>query len=354
MESPSQHALINTDNKKIVQVGIVVKNVHKTAKRYTEIFGIKKWIFVDGKMTDIVSHKKRLGDGTCSVRIALGNVGKIQFELIQPFDIQGTHAEFLEKHGEGVHHLSFGVIEDHDKVISALEGRGIDIDMSAEGNGLDVDLNVKGQAEVHFTYMDTVQTLGTRFEFVKSLLKNPSDSKIIPWGIHESSEPGFINIADKRIYQVGIIVENVEKVARNYSEIFGVGPWKYLKMKPPFVSENTLHGVKVISGQENHLRIALANLGGIEIELIEPVKGTSLYRDFLAIHGQGVQHVSFGACKDYDEMLSAMNKHQIDVAISGVLGGASRVTYMDTQKDLATLFEFGSSAEGLKNIMRQS
>ena len=340
MESQSQRGLIDTSNKKIVQVGVVVKDVHKTAKRYTEIFGVKKWIFVDGRMTDIVSQKKPLNDGTCSVRIALGNVGKIQFELIQPFDVQGTHAAFLAKHGEGVHHLSFGVIEDHDKVVSALEARGIDIDMRAESRGLDVDLNAEGQSEVRFTYMDTVETLGTRFEFVKSLLKDPSEAKITPWGMHESSQPGLINIKDKRIYQVGIIVENVEKVAQNYSEIFGIGPWKYIEFKPPHVSGNKLYGIKVIEGQESHIRAALADLGGIEIELIEPVKGTGLHRDFLTKHGQGVQHVSFGMCKDYDEMITAMKRNRIKSVVSGaVMDGAARATYMDTLEDLGTLFE---------------
>lgn len=39
-------------------------------------------------------------------------------------------------------------------------------------------------------------------------------------------------------------------------------------------------------------------VGDLEIELIEPLEGPSVHRDFLAEHGEGVHHV---ACFEFDD-----------------------------------------------------
>jgi len=321
-----EHPIVNTKNKKIDQIGIVVKDAHKTAKQYSEIFGIGPWVFIDFAATDVVFKNQPIEDGTSRIRAAMANLGKIQIELLQPLYGPGTHASFLKEHGEGVHHVSFGMVDDHDQAISALEENQHHIEMAG----------VLGD-EVRFTYVDTVKDLGTIFELVKPPSKNLESIK--PWGSYAAKGPGLINLDGKEIRQVGIVVEDAEKTAKNYWQMFGIGPWMFVDFKPPFISDGILHDIAMFDGIDFHVKAALADFGDMQIELLEPVAGPSTYMEFLRTHGQGVHHLSFGEAEDHDEVVSVLKNHWIDIEMSGVLGTAIRFTYMATQKELGTIFE---------------
>ena len=43
------------------------------------------------------------------VRVAFIDAGNIKLELLEPMGDDGPIAKFLEKRGEGVHHIAFGV-----------------------------------------------------------------------------------------------------------------------------------------------------------------------------------------------------------------------------------------------------
>jgi len=219
------------------------------------------------------------------------------------------------------------MVDDHDAVVSALKDNGTEIEMQG----------VLGGA-VRFTYMDTRKDLGTLYEFVKPALPGGLDA-IKPWGTYEPKGPGLINIEGKEIRQIGLVVEDAEKMAKNYWEIFGIGPWMLVDFKPPHISDGSLHEIAMFDGTDFHVRAALADFGDMQIELLEPVQGPSTYMEFLKTYGQGIHHVSFGESGDHDEVVSIMQNHGIGIEMKGVLGGAVRFTYMATQKDLGTIFE---------------
>src|SRR5258708_28569570 len=52
--------------------------------------------------------------------------------------------------------------------------------------------------------------------------------------------------------------------------------------------------------EPEHL-IAIADFGPLSIEEIQPVRGESVYTEFLAKHGEGVHHLGFklGSAKEY-------------------------------------------------------
>ncbi|MFO7964844.1 MAG: VOC family protein [Desulfobacterales bacterium] len=323
----TQHQpIVNTTGKKIDQIGIVVNDVHTSARKYSEIFGIGPWTVFDFAATEMVFRNKKIADKASVVRAALANLGNMQIELLQPIYGEGTHAAFLEQRGEGIHHVSFGMVDDHDTAVSSLENSGIPLEMSG----------VLGEA-VRYTYMDTTEHLGTIFEFVA-----PPAGEIkglSPWGTYTPRGPGLINIEGKEIKQIGIVVKDAENTAKNYWDVFGVGPWMLVDFKPPHLSGAALHGIDMVDGTDFHVRAALANLGDMQIELLEPVKGPSTYMEFFNQCGQGVHHVSFGETEDHREVISIMQNHGFDIEMTGILGGAVRFTYLATQKALGTIFE---------------
>ena len=101
--------------------------------------------------------------------------------------------EFLNRHGEGVHHVSFGEIDDHDEIVAALREHGIGMEM--QGNVEDC---------FAFTYTDTQHDMGTIFEFRKPISTGGAAS-LKPWGTLPAPEQGAISMEGKEIVQVGLV-----------------------------------------------------------------------------------------------------------------------------------------------------
>ncbi len=319
--------IVNVSDKSIIQIGFVVNDAVKMAKRYSEIFGIGPWNFIEGKVRNCILHGKTLRNIDCGLRLALADLGKMQIELIQPMYGPSTHMSFLKEYGEGIHHVSFGTIEDHDQVVSSLNARGIGIEMQ----GLVGDVST-------FTYLASQKTLGTIFEVVNPIMSKKRGS-LPSWGTYNNPDEGVIDIKGKEIKQLGIVVEDVEEIAKNYWELFGVGPWTLIDFKPPHLANVTLHGIAIHDNVDVYIKAAIAQFGDMQIELLQPVHGPSTYMEFLKTRGQGIHHVSFDEIEDYDEMISRLNGIGIETESSGLLGGTITFSYMATQKDLGTIFE---------------
>lgn len=118
------------DLKSIIQIAMVVKDIEKTAKAWSEIFGVEmpKIEKISGP-EDCQIYYRGEKTGT-RAKIACINLGQITIELTEPDEMDSSWKEYLEKHsGNGVHHLGFSVgsDENRDQVINMLEERGIGV-----------------------------------------------------------------------------------------------------------------------------------------------------------------------------------------------------------------------------------
>jgi methylmalonyl-CoA/ethylmalonyl-CoA epimerase len=95
--------------KKIDHVAIVVKDMKKAVKNYTEMFGFKE-----------VSKMELPGGEFTSVMIASGD---IHIELFQPLKKGNNFSDFLEKTGGGLHHIAF-LTDDIAKELKTLKAQG--------------------------------------------------------------------------------------------------------------------------------------------------------------------------------------------------------------------------------------
>jgi len=89
------------------------------------------------------------------------------------------------------------------------------------------------------------------------------------------------------IAQVCVIVPDLDRAVENYWKVFGIGPWTFYTYGKPLVKRMTRHGEPC----EYKMRVALANVGTMRIELIEPLEGDTVYNEFVEKHGYGVHHV---------------------------------------------------------------
>jgi len=91
---------------------IAVKDIDETLRLYRDVFGVGT--------DDIVDIEDQ------AVRAALVRVGGSQLEFIQPTDPNSGVAKFIERRGEGVHHICFEV-EDLPETLRRLDDKGIQL-----------------------------------------------------------------------------------------------------------------------------------------------------------------------------------------------------------------------------------
>ncbi len=88
------------------------------------------------------------------------------------------------------------------------------------------------------------------------------------------------------IAQVAILVPDLMAAIKHYHEDFGIGPWDIYTYQKPLVSQMTYHGKPA----DYAMRIGLSYLGPMRVELIQPLRGESVYADHIAEHGYGLHH----------------------------------------------------------------
>lgn len=92
-------------------VGIAVRNLDAAVERYRLL----------GLALDFVEDVPAAG-----VRVAFLNAGDMRVELLTPLTADTTVARFLEKRGEGLHHLAFRTA-DLVSELAQLEGQGFEL-----------------------------------------------------------------------------------------------------------------------------------------------------------------------------------------------------------------------------------
>jgi methylmalonyl-CoA/ethylmalonyl-CoA epimerase len=78
---------------KIEHIGIAVKSLDESIKFYEEILGLKCYA------TEIVEDQK--------VKTAFFQIGETKIELLESTHPDGPVSKFIEKRGEGIHHIAF-------------------------------------------------------------------------------------------------------------------------------------------------------------------------------------------------------------------------------------------------------
>jgi len=88
--------------KKIEHIGIAVKDLEQSNELYAKLLGVKHY------KTEFVNSE--------SVKTSFFKIGESKIELLQATDPESPIAKFIEKRGEGLHHLAFDVDNIEDEI----------------------------------------------------------------------------------------------------------------------------------------------------------------------------------------------------------------------------------------------
>ena len=139
--------------------------------------------------------------------------------------------------------------------------------------------------------------------------------------------------------QLGIVVRDLEATVRRYEDDYGIGPWRFDRIDLGAAHDYREYGEPV----ERSNRIAIAMVGRVMWELIEPLEEEGIYARFLAEKGEGVHHVAV-ATPDFEETFGRAERKD-GVMLSCKHGGID-IRYLDTQRDLGVTIEIFSATPG--------
>ncbi len=138
------------------------------------------------------------------------------------------------------------------------------------------------------------------------------------------------DVTPLEIGHVAIVVRDREKAIQQLQSLSGIGPFRL------FDSD---HPEGMVRGKRTYYKgkIAYAQAGAIEIELIEPGEGESIWWEFLRAKGEGVHHLGMHV-SDLDKELARFEKMGIGVLQYGETAHI-RIAYMDTEGIAGVILE---------------
>jgi len=128
----------------IEHIGIAVKSLEESIPYYENIFGLKCYAVEE------VKDQK--------VKTAFFKIGMTKIELLESTDPEGPIGKFLEKKGEGIHHLAFAV-KDLETALAETEAKGVKL--------IDT-VPRKGAEGLHIAFLHPKSTFGVLTELCEN------------------------------------------------------------------------------------------------------------------------------------------------------------------------------------------
>lgn len=95
----------------IEHLGIAVKSLETAIPYYEKVLGLKCY-----SIEEVADQK---------VKTAFFKVGQTKIELLEPTSEESAVAKFIEKRGEGIHHLAFAVADGVANALAEVESKGV-------------------------------------------------------------------------------------------------------------------------------------------------------------------------------------------------------------------------------------
>ena len=132
-------------------------------------------------------------------------------------------------------------------------------------------------------------------------------------------------IARGPITQLCWVTDDIQATEELLTGQFGTGAWTRIPDVRFEADSTTLRGEPV----EFSAHISLGYSGDLQLELIQPVSGPSIHREFLDAHGAGLHHVCF-AVDDVAEACAAAEAAGVPVLMRGsMMDGEIEFAYVD-------------------------
>jgi len=142
------------------------------------------------------------------------------------------------------------------------------------------------------------------------------------------------------ICQIGIVVSNLEESLKRYTKELNIGPWYIWRFETPEWKDLYYKGIKI---EKALTMVALAKIGPMQYELVQPVFGMSLHQDHLDKKGEGLHHMKL-YYKDIPSTIEKFRKIGIHPLSEGKYKD-DRYVYLDTEDKYGLIYEIGNAGD---------
>ena len=146
----------------IEHIGIAVSNLEEAIRYYEQVLGLECYAVEE------VKDQK--------VRTAFFRVGETKIELLESTEAEGPVGKFIDKRGQGVHHIAFAM-EDTDQALKEAEAKGVQlIDKTSR----------KGAEGLKIGFLHPRSTFGVLTEFCSPIHPCEVVVSFITFNFHEA------------------------------------------------------------------------------------------------------------------------------------------------------------------------
>ena len=134
-----------------------------------------------------------------------------------------------------------------------------------------------------------------------------------------------------KVEQVAVICKDLDSTAAFLSKTLGIGPFVFSERNSPVT----------VDGKPSNARrkLGIAPMGGVDLELIQPMEPGTPYYNFVMARGEGMQHIRFAPVADLKQTVANLEKMGYKTAYAGDFGGSS-FAYMESEKAKGFVLEF--------------
>jgi len=135
----------------VLEVGVAVKNLDEATRLFTDILGAK--------------HEGTMEVAMYNMRFSYCQIGNVMFELMEPTSDNGVMADFIKRHGEGLHHIALKVTDLEDTLANMKQNKIRLIDENPRFLKMH-------QGEGKFAFVHPKSFHGVMFELIQILKSN--------------------------------------------------------------------------------------------------------------------------------------------------------------------------------------
>lgn len=123
------------------------------------------------------------------------------------------------------------------------------------------------------------------------------------------------------LIKVGVVVGDIEATAKHYVELFGIEMPQINVPQGEHVPDSTGKTYTLFRGENVGARCKVANIqmGGVTLELLEPIDEPSPYKEFYDKHGNGVLFIGF-TINGFEQHIDMLEQNNIPLYLKGEYG----------------------------------
>ena len=284
----------------VASVHWVVKDIDRV-KAHWEKLGVP--VLADAGQVTATAFRDR--STAVKLRAAVARFGSVEVVWIQPGPGRSAYSEHLMRHGEGVFSINYAAdTATRDAEVARLGGIGVGVLQKA-------DLEAGG-ARQSAVYLDTVAEGKYAVGLVDGSLPSVTAAPTIPF--------------PAKLSQYALVVKSLDAVGEYWAKL----GFPAMEVTHPTLTDLRHRGRPGTFDQ----KLGWHRHGTITWEWIEPLRGPTVYQEFLAKHGEGFHHFAFDV-PDMDAAIAAWERLGARVTQSGGWGekgkpGSGRFAYAET------------------------